>query len=532
MSRRVEDENKRGTTTRRKSTASGHSKSQRSNRVRQGIEVMNLDQADREAARPHGSMRTRSRKSGKTGRNLEFLIITYLFLTIFIGMIGYFVYFQLVKSESIINSSYNSRLDLYAEHVVRGDITAADGTVLAKTTVNDDGSETREYPYGRMFAHVVGYMNNGKGGLESQYNFNLLRSHSFFLTQIINDLKNEKNTGDTLVTTLDYDVQKTAYDALGDRDGAVVVMEPKTGKILAMVSKPDYDPNTLADKWDDIVSDNNSSVLLNRVTSGLYPPGSTFKIFTTLEYVHENPNYQDYSFNCEGELNVDGNEIHCYHKSVHGQENLKDSFANSCNTSFSNIGLSLNITKFQELCNDMLFNQKLPGTLSGSKSSFTLSKDADKGKIMQTSIGQGDTLVSPLHMVFVASAIANNGVVMEPYVVDYVENDGGVHVKNYKEKEYGQLLSESDAALLQDYMRGVVENGTGKALNGQSYTAYGKTGSAEYNSAGDSHGWFVGYGTKEGYNDIAIAVIVEDGGSGSQSAVPVTKQIFDVYFNK
>ena len=109
-------------------------------------------------------------------------------------MIGYFVYFQLVKSESIINSSYNSRLDLYAEHVVRGDITAADGTVLAKTTVNDDGSETREYPYGRMFAHVVGYMNNGKGGLESQYNFNLLRSHSFFLTQIINDLKNEKNT--------------------------------------------------------------------------------------------------------------------------------------------------------------------------------------------------------------------------------------------------------------------------------------------------------------------------------------------------
>lgn len=110
-------------------------------------------------------------------------------------MIGYFVYFQLVKSESIINSSYNSRLDLYAEHVVRGDITAADGTVLAKTTVNGDGSETREYPYGRMFAHVVGYMNNGKGGLESQYNFNLLRSHSFFLTQIINDLKDQKIPG-------------------------------------------------------------------------------------------------------------------------------------------------------------------------------------------------------------------------------------------------------------------------------------------------------------------------------------------------
>lgn len=529
MSRRVEDENRRKSTAGRKAWMSGHSKSQRQNRGRQQIDVMNLDQPERETESRRGSMRTRSRKSG---RNLEFLIITYLFLAIFIGMIGYFIYFQLVKSETVINSSYNSRLDLYAEHVVRGDITAADGTVLAQTSVGSDGSETREYPYGRMFAHVVGYMNNGKGGLESQYNFNLLRSHSFFLTQIINDLKNEKNTGDTLVTTLDYDVQKTAYDALGDRDGAVVVMEAKTGKVLAMVSKPDYDPNTLADKWDDIVSDENSSVLLNRATSGLYPPGSTFKIFTTLEYVHENPNYQDYSFDCEGELNVDGNEIHCYHKSVHGQENLKDSFANSCNTSFSNIGLSLDISKFQSLCNDMLFNQKLPGSLAGSKSSFTLAKDADTGKIMQTSIGQGDTLVSPLHMAFVAAAIANNGTAMEPYVVDHVENDGGVHVKNYKAKEYGSLLSESDAALLQDYMRGVVENGTGKALNGQSYTAYGKTGSAEYNSAGDSHGWFVGYGTKEGYEDIAIAVIVEDGGSGSQSAVPVTKQIFDVYFNK
>ena len=226
MSRKIEDENRKRTTGRRKIAAG----SRRTNQVRQGIEVMNLDQ--KETERPRSSMR----RSKKSGRNLEFLIITYLFLAIFIGMISYFIYFQMVKSESVINSSYNSRLDLYAEHVIRGDITTADGTVLAKTTVSDDGSETREYPYGRMFAHVVGYTNNGKGGLESQYNFNLLRSHSFFLTQIINDLKNKKNIGDTLVTTLDYDVQETAYKALGDRDGAVVVMEVKTGKILASQS--------------------------------------------------------------------------------------------------------------------------------------------------------------------------------------------------------------------------------------------------------------------------------------------------------
>ena len=239
-------------------------------------------------------------------------------------MISYFIYFQMVKSESVINSSYNSRLDLYAEHVIRGDITTADGTVLAKTTVNDDGSETREYPYGRMFAHVVGYTNNGKGGLESQYNFNLLRSHSFFLTQIINDLKNKKNIGDTLVTTLDYDVQETAYKALGDRDGAVVVMEVKDRQDSGHWCQ---NRTLIRIRWRNggmiLCQMKSSSVLLNRVTSGLYPPGSTFKIFTTLEYVHENSNYQDYSFDCEGELNVDGNEIHCYHKAVHGKENAE-----------------------------------------------------------------------------------------------------------------------------------------------------------------------------------------------------------------
>ena len=445
-------------------------------------------------------------------------------------MIGYFIYFQAFKSEGVINSSYNSRLDLYAERVIRGDILSSDGKVLATTKVNKNGKEVREYPYDRMFAHVVGYSNNGKGGIESQYNFNLLRSHSFFLTQMIQDIKNEKNMGDSVVTTLDYDVQRAAYNALGDRDGAVVVLEAETGKVLAMVSKPDFNPNTLAENWDQIVSDDDSSVLLNRAVSGLYPPGSTFKIFTTLEYIHENSDYKDYHFDCEGKLSVDGNEIHCYHNSVHGKEDLMESFANSCNTSYSTIGLTLNITKFRELCESMLFNKTLPGSVAGNKSSFALSKKDSTGKVMQTAIGQGDTLVTPLHMAFVTAAIANGGTAMEPYLVERVQNDGGITVKSYKSSEYGLLLSKSDAKLMQKYMRHVVTDGTGQKLNGQSYKASGKTGSAEYNSNGDSHGWFVGYASKEGKKKIAVAVIVEDGGSGSQSAVPAAKKVFDAYY--
>ncbi len=451
---------------------------------------------------------------------------------LFCLLIGYLAYFQIVKSDTVINSSYNSRQDLYAERVVRGDILSADGEILATTDVAEDGTETRSYPYGRMFAHAVGYSNNGKGGVESSCNFNLLRSHTFFLKQIVNDLKDEKNMGDSVVTTLDYDVQEAAYNALGDNDGAVVVLEASTGKVLAMVSKPDYDPNTLEDNWDSIVNDDSSSVLLNRATSGSYPPGSVFKIFKTLEYVHENLNYNSYSFECEGELSVDGSEIHCYHSSVHGTEDLITSFANSCNTSYANIGLTLNINSFNSLLDSMLFNTTLPGTLSGTASSFSLTSSDSTAKIMQTAIGQGDTTVTPLHMAMIAAAVNQDGVAYTPYIVDHIENENGTLVRQYSSSEYGLLMSESDASLLQEYMSAVVSYGTATALSGQSYSAAGKTGSAEYDSAGNSHGWFVGYGSKDGYSDIAIAVIVEDGGSGSSSAVPVAKAVFDVYFNQ
>ncbi len=447
-------------------------------------------------------------------------------------MIGYLVWFQVFRSDSVISSPYNARQDLYAEHVIRGDVVSGDGVVLATTEVGSDGSETRVYPYGRMFAHVVGYVNNGKSGIESTSNFQLLRSHSFIFKQIYNDVIDEKNMGDTVVTTLDYDVQEAAYSALGDNDGAVVVLEADTGKVLAMVSKPDFDPNTLAYDWDEVVGDEDSSILLNRATSGLYPPGSVFKIFTTLEFVHENPDYDSYTYDCRGVLQGDTIEIHCYNNVAHGEENLIESFENSCNTSYATIGKTLDIPEFRSLLNDMLFNKSLPGSLSGAQSRFTLTKDDDMDTVMETAIGQGDTLVTPLHMAMIAAAIDQEGTAYTPYLVDHTEAEGGATVRRYRPSKYGELLSSSDAQLLQQYMTGVVQYGTGTLLSGQSYQAAGKTGSAEYDSEGNSHGWFVGYGSKDGYNDIAIAVIVEGGGSGSSSAVPVAKSVFDVYFNQ
>ena len=480
-----------------------------------------------------GTTKKRKKKQTKVAKNKEFLVIMYLFLALFLGLMAYFVYFQVYKSESFINSPYNSLQDLFSERVVRGDILSSDGEILATTKVAKDGSETREYPYGRIFAHSVGYAVNGKAGIENQENFELLRSHEFFLKQMGDDLAGKKSQGDNVVTTLDMTVQKAAYESLGNFDGAVIAMEPKTGKIITMVSKPDFDPNTIKQDWDAVNSDS-STALYNRATQGKYAPGSVFKIFTTLEYYRENKkSYTNYNYNCDGAITVDGQTIHCAGNHKHGAQDLEASFANSCNSSFANLSLTLNRSKFEDLCESLLFNRNLPIAFESSKSSFALSGSDTKAMVMETGIGQGKTLVSPLHMMLVASAIDNNGTLMTPYIVDHTENASGVEVKKNESKEYGTLMSESEAQLLQQYMRSVVTSGTGAKLSGQSYEASGKTGTAQVSdSSNQTNAWFVGYAKKEGYHDLAIAVIVENSGAGSTYAVPIAKKVFDVYFNK
>ena len=277
--------------------------------------------------------------------------------------------------------------------------------------------------------------------------------------------------------------------------------------------------------------DSDSSVLLNRATQGLYPPGSTFKIFTTLEYIHENADYADYHFDCSGEYTVGTKTIHCHNNKRHGSEDLKTSFANSCNSSYASLGLTLDLEQFDDLCDQMLFNTALPTDFESSKSSFVLEPGDSDSAVMETSIGQGKTLVTPFHMALIASAIANDGVLMKPYVIDHITDAEGEVVEQYEPAEYKTLLSESDASVLQEYMRYVVEEGTATKLKSDSYEAAGKTGSAEFSSSSDAtHSWFVGYAHNGEEPDIAVAVIVENSGVGSEYAVPIAKQIFDAYY--
>ena len=181
------------------------------------------------------------------------------------GTYLYVGYFIQIQGPEVINNSYNARLDRFSDRVHRGKILASDGTVLAHNEEDEDGNELRVYDHGDVFAHVVGYSTKGKTGIESLANFYLLTSHVNLIEQAVNELSGRKNLGDDVVTTLDINLQQTAYSALGDRRGAVIAMEPDTGKILAMVSKPDYDPNTLLTDWAALTdSANTQSQLLNR----------------------------------------------------------------------------------------------------------------------------------------------------------------------------------------------------------------------------------------------------------------------------
>ena len=365
-------------------------------------------------------------------------------------------------------------------------------------------------------------------------NYTLVSSHQSISGQIANDLNNEKNRGDTVITTLDVSLQEMAYRLLGAENGAIVVMEPSTGRILAMVSKPDFNPNEIEEIWNDLLEDEDSSVLVNRATQGMYPPGSTFKIFTALEYIRENPTgIQDYSYRCSGNYRTeDGDAIHCYGHHAHGTLSFEQSFARSCNSSFANIGMTLDRQKFGETLEALYFNEALPGALRTNTSRVSMGWDTEDDAMLQSAIGQGETLMTPLHLCMVTCAVANGGELMSPYVVSRVENYEGGLVRKYEPQSCGMILSSAEAEQLTELMMAVCDYGTGYRLEDEAFVVAGKTGSAEFDEAADgAHAWFTGFAPADDPK-IAVTIIIEEAGAGGDYAVPIAQMLFREYLNR
>lgn len=489
---------------------------------------------ERERVREDG---TNIREDGDSAKstarlNREMAVVSYIFMALFLVMAGFFVYFVVHDSEGVLNNAANRRQDLLAKRVTRGKILSDSGKVLAETRTDKKGKDTRIYPYGELFAHVVGRLSHGKTGLEASESYTMLTTGINPLLGMMNGLKGEKNPGNQVVTTLNVRLSQTASEALGQQKGAVVVLEPDTGKILCMVSKPSYHPGTLTDAaWARLAANlGEDSALYNRATQGLYPPGSTFKLYTALEFIRQSEDTKKFRYTCHGSIGEGSSKIRCYGGEVHGRLNLESAFAKSCNAAFCQIGSGLDVERWKKTCESLYYNKKLPIGLEQNSSRFAVSKDSEKGDVMQVSIGQGDTLVTPLQNAMLVCAAVNNGTIMSPYVVDRIEDFTGHVLRQTEPEEAGKPITKEEAKKLRSLMRGAVQSGTASQLNTGRYTAGGKTGSAEFhNGSNDSHAWFVGY-AKKGSKKLVVSIVVEAAGTGGRYAVPIAKKIFDAYW--
>lgn len=458
--------------------------------------------------------------------NKKFIyIVTGIFALLFAMLIGYLVYFTVSKRSELSVNPYNRRMDHIEQDVIRGDIYDANHVLLA-TTKNG----IRNYPEGSTYAHAVGYSQRGKTGVEALANTELLYPDYNFSSIIRNTFYGEKFHGRDVVLTLDHRYQEAIAEAMQGYKGAVVVIESNTGKIKAMYSNPSFDPNDIIDKWESLSTDNENTALLNRATSGLYPPGSIFKIITSIAYF-QNPNLIDshFEYECQGKIHIKDYSIQCYNQKAHGKLKIEEAFAKSCNTYFISLKDKINTNELKETAEQLGFNKNLNFDLGGVQSKFQLTTSSPDFEKSLSYIGQGKTLVTPMHMAMLASCIANDGILMKPYIFDYsMTKSGKIKVKtlpDYEKPYFDENLSNK----LKEMMIGVVNSGTATRLITDGFIVGGKTGTAE-NETAIAHSWFIGFAQDKdnGYSPIAFAIIVENGEDGAY-AQNVARKVINTY---
>ena len=459
--------------------------------------------------------------------NNNIMKTTYIFTGLFVLLAVYLVGYIVLQSKKDINNTYNKRQDILAQKVVRGTIYSNDLKPLAMTKLDENNEEYRYYPYDELFCHIVGSFDKGQYGLELAYNFNLLTANSSIVQEVVAEVNGVKLQGNSIKTTLDINLQEICLNALGDYEGSVVLMDAQTGDILSMVSKPYYNPNDIANIWDDIKNSDNG-ILINRATQGLYPPGSTFKIFTLGEFIDSHKkSYIDYSYNCEGTIKFADFSMSCSYKKPHGNVNLVNALSNSCNCAFVNMGTMIDAEVLNKYCKDRLFNKELPLEIMYNKSQITLSNSDSEFIKCQTVIGQGETLVTPIHMCMVMSSIVNEGILMKPRLVTEILDSYDNVIKKINAEEYDRLYTVGEADILKEYMREVVTNGTAYRLNDDKIYVYGKTGTAQISTAGKADSWFVGGIELDDNTKYAIAVVLENINENTSPAIVITKEIIN-----
>jgi peptidoglycan glycosyltransferase len=419
--------------------------------------------------------------------------------------------------------------------------------VLATNRERKVGGRTlyfRRYPSNGLAAHVVGYstQERARAGLERSRNDYLIAANQNLSTvyrRTIDELKGATVQGNDLLLTLNMRAQEVAMRALGGRCGSVVALEPETGKVLVMASSPTFDQNTIERDFSAIARIQAPckpvAPLYNRATYGLYAPGSTFKVVTAAAAIDSGRYNARSSFVDPGYCEVYGRRVNNYDTTrPFGRLDLRTALVNSVNSVFCNIGKDLGSRAVVEQSKKFGFyetppletpdNERVASGLYDGSELFDprLDSDVDAGRF---AFGQERLLVTPLQMAMVAAGIANDGVVMEPHVIDRIVSPKGSIVVRSKPDELGRAMKARTAGTIASMMRDAVERGTGTAARIPGLVVGGKTGTAETGVAGTNNAWFICFAGRE-RPQVAVAVVLEQqNGTGGQLAAPIAREV-------
>ncbi len=443
----------------------------------------------------------------------------------------------------------------------------------------------RFYPYGELAAHLIGYLGEidedelkgaknyrlgsfvGKYGMEYQWEADLKGRDGGQQVEVdafgreIKPLRRvEPTAGNNLISTIDIDLQMIAEEAFKDKNGALIAMDPKTGRILAMVSKPSFDPNLFAHKisqedWRALM-ENPHRPLQNKGIQGQYPPGSVFKIITAIAGLETGAITPQTQLTCTGFYNYGNRNFRCWKDGGHGSVNLHRAIVESCDIYFYQVGLKVGVDNISRYANEFGLGKKTgislpherPGVLPSSfwKRKY-LGVSWYSGETISFAVGQGYLNVTPLQLALLISAIANGGKLYLPQVVERVENPSGEILREYPPVELGRVhISEKNLRIIQEALLGVVNEpqGTGWGCALKEVKVAGKTGTAQVVRMPDNfkrgdmnrmplrfrdHAWFVAYAPWEDPK-IALSVLVEHGGFGAAAAVPIARKVIEGYF--
>jgi peptidoglycan glycosyltransferase len=462
-------------------------------------------------------------------------------------------YHQVIEGPDYRDDPRNLRVLAGQTGRERGTIITSDGVVVARSVANPEDARVfrRTYPEGPIYAHTVGYATLlfGDTALEDAYSDLLVSDRDSTISGVINAIFGGNLRPEGLRLTIDHRLQTVADEALGDQAGAVIALDPTTGAILALVSKPGFDPNKLlgtsAGPTGDDLSDDPSSPLTHRALTETYPPGSTFKIITAaaaLETGAAGPG-TTYPNPIELELPGSTSTIRNFDRArcASGATiSLADALAVSCNTTFGMLGLEMGPTPLIDAAEGFGFGLEIPFDLPVAQSAIPTVAGLvdDLPAVAQSAIGQRDVRATPLQMALVAAGVANGGWVMSPYLVSDVFDSDGEVTSRTEPVGWRQAMSPATAEVLADLMERVVTSGTGSRAAVPGVRIAGKTGTAEV--PGQSpHAWFIGFGPVEatpGTAQIAVAVLVESGGNlgenatGGTAAAPIAQRVLAAFF--